>query len=402
MNRRIGRRVVLAAAVAAAALGGLSAPATAAPAEVAPYAFPVRPGTAEWAALGTHEDMVGATQLPLGTAETMSTEALVATVLDYPLLPDALAFDSVQQGMETVISRFNGLEELVGRPDAGAVLLARYRAFDAAIPAKADELTAGDHALAAWKLEMLLAQPRVLGTLSPAQLDSVLRAGLDKFEVKRANDSVYGGSGLEPTSVLLGRALATVESWDWKTSALLRDGVARHADAVHEIAALSSRHFAEQGVQHVPGIQDYAATVYTPRGSAVAVTVMTFELTAAQISSYNSYVATNYPSATRETNASRMYNCHSYAWYSTSTANNVWMNTPGDDKYWLDGSYTQWHTPYIWFSGMKLSYASDDHSGIWVGTSSYVRSKWGQLPRMYHYWNYSPYNASVTYSYFLT
>ena len=127
---------------------------------------------------------------------------------------------------------------------------------------------------------------------------------------------------------------------------------------------------------------------------------MTYELTSSQIALYNNYVQTNYPSASRERNASRKYNCHSYAWYTTSASNDRWMNTPGDDRYWQDGSYTWWHPPYIWFSNMKISYASDDHSGIWVGTSSYVRSKWGQLPQMYHYWNYTPYNSSSINSYF--
>ena len=137
---------------------------------------------------------------------------------------------------------------------------------------------------------------------------------------------------------------------------------------------------------------DYAGTVSTPRGSSVAVTVMTSELSSATITSYNNYVASNYPSATRETNASRKYNCHSYAWYSSSTSNDRWMNSPGDNQYWNDGSYTHWHPPYIWFSDMKLSWGQDDHSGRWVGTGGSVRSKWGQLPRMYHAPAYTPYN----------
>ncbi len=55
---------------------------------------------------------------------------MVSTVLDYPLLLDALAFNNVQEGFELVASRFNGLTELIRRPDAGAALLNRYGAMD--------------------------------------------------------------------------------------------------------------------------------------------------------------------------------------------------------------------------------------------------------------------------------
>jgi hypothetical protein len=396
------------AALVAAAL--TAAPATAAaPSAGATYQFSAMPGTAAWAAFTTHKQMREATQIPQKTAEGMTTESLVDLALRYPLLPDALAFSSVQYGFETVASRFNGLGELMKREDSGTVLLRRYRTASAAIARNATELQAGDHALALWKLETLLAQPQVLATMTPAQLTALMRAGEAKFTAKQANASVYGEAGLEPTATLLGRALATREGWSWKGSGLLTDGIALVPGAAEGILAIVRLHFLEPAATHAIlsdeqaaraggrdiSPMDYASTVYTPRGSAVGVTTMTTELSSATITSHNNYVATNYPSATRETNASRKYNCHSYAWYSTSTANDRWMNTPGDNRYWEDGSYTFWHPPYIWFSNMKLSWGQDDHSGIRVGTGSYVRSKWGQLPRMYHTAPYSPYNEGT-------
>lgn len=401
----MGRRRLLTTAVAAVAVvAGLAtgAPATAATGTTGPgvYDFPVRPGTAEWAALRTHDDMVRVTQLPPGMAAEMSTAALVDTVLDYPLLLDALAFNSVQEGFETVASRFDGLTELLARPDAGSVLLRRYQAFDARVPAKADELAAGNHTHAAWKLETLLAQPKVLATLTADQQAALLREGLATYDAKRADAAVYGVAGLEPTTTLLGRALALREGWSYDGSMLLRDGIAPAAAAVEEIPALVRAHFSQPGVQHRAGTQDYYSTVYTPNGSPVSVITMTYELTSAQITANNNWTSSNYPSATREASSSRKYNCHSYAWYSTSTANDRWMNTPGDDQYWLDGSYTQWRIPYIYFANMRWNWPNGDHSGIEVNTSSYIRSKWGQLGRMYHYYSYSPYNASALYQYF--
>lgn len=134
-------------------------------------------------------------------------------------------------------------------------------------------------------------------------------------------------------------------------------------------------------------LKDYNSTVYTPKGSAVPVTVMTWEFSGSTIAAGNAEIEAAYPNAVRETNTSRRYNCHSYAWYSLSTSNDKWMNTPGDDKYWQDGSYIP--APII--AGARVSYpASADHSAIAISASEY-RSKWGQYPRMRHAPCYTPY-----------
>jgi hypothetical protein len=401
---QLARRTLLSVA-AVVVVAGLM-PAAPAAAAFQPFSYAIRGGTPEWSKLTTHQAMVDAVQIPAGVVAGMSTERLAGAVLDYPLLPDALAFNSVQHGIEVVASRFTGLSELLRRPDAGTVLLNRYHKLDAQIVPNSTLLQAGDQTLEVWKLESLLAQPQVLDTLTPDQTESLLRAGQEKYAVKRADAAIYGEAGLEPTAVLLGRALAVREGWDWKQSQLLREGIQLKAGSISATIEAVRDHIAQPLARHevTDGVstQDYASTVYTPRGSAVGVTTMTYELTSAQITANNNWTSTYYPSATRERNSSRKYNCHSYAWYWTSASNDRWMNTPGDDRYWQDGSYTLWHPPYIWFSGMKISYSSDDHSGIWVGTGSYVRSKWGQLGQMYHAWNYTPYNEATTNSYFLT
>lgn len=60
-----------------------------------------------------------------------------------------------------------------------------------------------------------------------------------------------------------------------------------------------------------------AVTIYTPKGSVVPDTYLRPELSSSQIVAANNYVATNYPNATRLTDASSTYNCHGYAWHIT-------------------------------------------------------------------------------------
>ncbi|MET9633569.1 hypothetical protein ABZX92_39535 [Lentzea sp. NPDC006480] len=397
-NRRWWLRAAALAGVAGVVGTSLTAPAAAA------HEPSVLPGTAEWAEFTTHEEMLAAVQLPAGQAAAMSTDQLVTAVLDYPMFWDALAHDKVQAGVERVAEGFNGLSELLRRPDAGTVLARRYEAFDVAVPPVADLAAAGEHTFTAWKLELVLAQPSVLTGMSAGQRESLLRVATAKSDAKRTQPEFYGEPGLEPTGVLLGRTLAAQEGWEWRDSEFLRDGLAVSPDVVEDIRRKVAAHFAEPSGRHPAGdfsTDDYYSNVRTPRGSAVRVMVVTVELSRADIAAINAYVARTYPRAKRETNATRKYNCHSYAWHSQATTNNLWMSSPGDDTYWNDGSFTAWSKPRPWYDTMRVSWKSDDHSGINVGDGkTQVRSKWGQFPRMLHAPTYTPYDDSSRYPYY--
>lgn len=167
----------------------------------------------------------------------------------------------------------------------------------------------------------------------------------------------------------------------------------RHTWMTLAIAALSASSTA---------LADESSYVYTPRGTRVSAIRRTFELSTMEIKAINDYVRTRYPGATPETDPSRKYNCHSYAWHSQSASNNIWINSPGDDQYWNDGSYKLITTndgsilpiPSAIPNGSKVSYDLADHSAIKV-SSNYYRSKWGTYPRMYHKPNYSPYACEM-------
>src|SRR5690554_6400547 len=75
-----------------------------------------------------------------------------------------------------------------------------------------------------------------------------------------------------------------------------------------------------------PGDGDTLTTVYTPRGTAVSAYQMNWEMTSSEIQQLNNYVASNYPNAIRVRDATRKYNCHSYAWHNQSSNNNIWIN----------------------------------------------------------------------------
>lgn len=172
-----------------------------------PYEYPVKPGTPAWATLTSHDEMLEASQLPTEALQ-LGTDALVTTVLNYPLFSDYRAHDNLQQGFNRMAAAFNGLVELLARRDAGAKLLARYRAFD---PLALDQSWSleqkGAYVFAMGDMEFLLAQEPILATLSADERTALLAESLDKASAKVSLVEVYGHSGLESTALLAGRTL---------------------------------------------------------------------------------------------------------------------------------------------------------------------------------------------------
>jgi hypothetical protein len=392
-------------AIAAAFLFTAGGPALAAGKPSDAYAYPIQPGTPAWATLQAHSEMVAVTQIPEDTLRAMSTAGLVESVLNYPLFSDLLLFNSTQQGFEVMAGRFNGMQELLARKDAGKVLLATYRAMDPhGVPAGSLEAQ-GAYDARFTRIETLLAQDAIIANLSRKERQELLTQALAKFDAKAGYKDVYGQFGKERSALVLGRTLRQEKAgWPKQESTVLRrfldDGSVITEPAVEGIAAEARRFLAGDTTGgNESYTEDYNTTIYTPLGSPVTGRVQTYELSSAQIAEINASVQSGYPAATRETNSSRLYNCHSYAWHNQSTSNNIWLNTPGDDTYWLDGSYTQIPYSYV-LAGDPLSYTYGDHSGRMASFTT-VRSKWGSGPRMVHAPTYSPYDSS-TLRYFMS
>lgn len=138
--------------------------------------------------------------------------------------------------------------------------------------------------------------------------------------------------------------------------------------------------------------------VYTPRGTAVSVYLITSDYTNKEILNQDLQDSIAYPNAERLGSSTKHYNCHSYAWYLSSTNNTYWMNDPS--AYYTDGSYYEVSTAaagdiicYYNASGLNL------HSGKIVAVSSTssdlssitVQSKWGECGLYRHAADYCPY-----------
>ncbi len=86
------------------------------------YEYKAVPGSKEWESLYEPEEKLAACYVPPEAMEKMTTEALVETVLNYPLLADMYAYNSIEIGIQVVSTYFGGIKELMARQDAEEVL----------------------------------------------------------------------------------------------------------------------------------------------------------------------------------------------------------------------------------------------------------------------------------------
>jgi hypothetical protein len=170
------------------------------------YDFPIKGGTSEWAAFRTHDEMVAACQVPEPILRELSTEGLIETCLNYPLIGDMGMYSSWQQGFDRVAARFNGLQELLQRPDVGTKLLEHYRQMaPAGIRKKGTSLQKGQYAVTFQYVETLLAQEAVLSSMTAGERRDLLVECLGKVRAKQEPD--YNVVDIAYTVWVMGRIL---------------------------------------------------------------------------------------------------------------------------------------------------------------------------------------------------
>ena len=88
-----------------------------------PYEFTIVPGSDDWNSLNGAVEKRKACFVPKDIMENMTTDALVETVLNYPLLIDIFAYNSIDEGIDHLSSYFQGVEILSKRSNSIASLL---------------------------------------------------------------------------------------------------------------------------------------------------------------------------------------------------------------------------------------------------------------------------------------
>jgi len=172
--------------------------------------YPVKPGSAEWKKLSSHQEMVQICQIPAGTLSFISTKELAQICLNYPLFFTMKAFNNLQLGFNQVSTEFNGFQELFKRDDAGNVLLELYKAIKPqVILFKTTSLEKGKHIQNIFFIEFVLSQKEIIEKFTKAEIKQLLEESLVKLEEKKQ----YGFStfSTQTTSLVMCRVLENIK-----------------------------------------------------------------------------------------------------------------------------------------------------------------------------------------------
>lgn len=202
-----------------------------------PYKFPILPGTAKWAAFKTHDEMLKACQLPNEYLKTSSTAAMAQTCLDYPLFNDFLAYNSYQQGIEAVITGFNGLQELLRRKDNAQVLLEVYRKM-ALGDAKINQASLS---LKLIGIECLLLKEEVIKNNTPADLTMLAEQAYKKLQDREKVKDIAGPVNKVSTSFLLGNTMKRMNAKSFEVT----------DDSINKALKADSRQLTEEAADKI-------------------------------------------------------------------------------------------------------------------------------------------------------
>lgn len=332
------------------------------------FSYPIVPGSTEWENFNTHDEMIEACTIPSAILENISTNDLAELVLDYPLLSDYIYFSSIDLGLNTLILNFNGMKELLDRPDGVSTLIQKYKDLkveDTELPSSIESTSD----------EMFASSLKKFEKEDNTNYKTFMTNCNNNLKIKFVEDFMS----------TFDSKLSINEKTDFNKALLLK----QYPDKV-----VDSR-----------SIPKASIVIKTPSGKVVPSSSYYYdrtELTTNEKNEIKSSVISRYPKATILRNPTNKYNCHSYAWYSQSTTNKIWLNSCLTYK--LDSkSYTG--TLFVQANN-KVVYGGDLHSGIVYNTNgdstgytSKIRSKWGSGPLMEHSILYTPssYGASVAF-----
>lgn len=198
------------------------------------YQFPVRPGDENWKQFQTPNEMYESCQIPSHILSKMSTQDLVETCINYPLINTLYAYNDLQKGFLSIKMRFNGFEELVKRQDSGNELMKFY---DKMNPEGFDKNWSiekiGKFTLEFTYVETLLAQRDIQSNMSKEERKKLVTICLNKYKAKLDHADLHGTYCTMNTVWVIGRLMEN------------QDGVKNNTNSEYELARYV---FIEQGL----------------------------------------------------------------------------------------------------------------------------------------------------------
>ena len=176
------------------------------------YEYPITPGTDEWYALDIPE-RVQVSQLPDDVLAKISTAGLLETYLKYPFLIELRFGNGHQQSFKNMSVSFNGLGELLKRPDLPDVLINKFlrnNDYLKDLPSMSQvegDLVVGDFHYKSFVLGLIAAQDVVFLNLSREQEETLFWLTEEKHDIMINNPDLFGNLHTTTTGLLGARLI---------------------------------------------------------------------------------------------------------------------------------------------------------------------------------------------------
>ena len=326
-----------------------------------PVRFSAEEDFDSWVKIKGLKNRLSACDVPISRCDSLTTEALVKSIIHYPLNYIATAYNNPQDAIDIFFEYSTLHKELLSRSDAAMKLVEFY---SMSLPSLDTERDLFDDNYESLPLVNELALGYLLLSDKIADKDKrrVFESFKDEISSKYhkivSDPHLYGKLAAGPPGAILNNYI--------KTSLPTKLG------------------------------GDFLSftTIYTPVGQSLQ-GILREELDNSEIILLNNTWSSNYPNAIIRGNSSAVYNCHSFAWHLNSTDNTVWLNPSNSlnifqlNRYWTYDKYESTSSAYA----EKVHYSDGDHSALTLPNGNYI-SKWGMAPLMEHAPNYCPYLLS--------
>ncbi|WP_276370556.1 hypothetical protein [Chryseolinea sp. H1M3-3] len=174
------------------------------------YEYPIPFQSDAWFELRSLEERVDACQIPQQVLDTITTEALLETLLNYPLLFEYTAFDVMQNGFERIKGEQKGFAEFYSRKDAFEIALDRYTKMsvrcDNFYPPFLNEIKT-PASISFANFEFVMFQDEFMNALDEKEVQMFFERILQKLELKYQYGEEYKEYGVWISCAILGKIM---------------------------------------------------------------------------------------------------------------------------------------------------------------------------------------------------
>lgn len=349
--------------------------------------------------------MIEACQVSENILNSMSTKGLIKTCLDHPFFGDILISQNLDYSFENMVRNYNVFGELVKRNDVGKLLMAEYIEME---PEEFANKTIDNFNESKYRfmfVEFLFGNEIIINSLSKEEQKELIKEMLIKTD-KKIKTKKFKQKHIMTSSWVILRLLRSIDLSSYELLAegnnelqnFYKSGISYNKNEINNILTEAVK-LAEMENQlkiviQPPPDPPTPKTIYTPKGTAVQALIIHDEWF--DIDGENAYYDNLLPNAERISDATKKYNCHSYALHRTEGYwfDIVWVSDP--TAYYTDGSYIQTdigdavnykvkYTQYVVGQEDRITHTANKST-----TPGKYISKWGGFALYKHNLTYVP------------